>query len=45
VDFGLEDEWRLKGDEARLRMGQPTAQLWLWKNGERAGDWVRYNVE
>ena len=42
VDFGLEDEWRLKGDEARLARGFPAAQLWEWKDGKQAGVWTKY---
>jgi hypothetical protein len=42
VDFGLEDEWRLKGDEARLKTGLPTSQLWEWKDGKQAGEWKLY---
>ena len=42
VDFGLEDVWRLRGDIARLRTDLPTAQLWEWKNGQQAGEWIRY---
>lgn len=42
VDFGLEDVWRLRGDTARLGRGLPTAQLWEWKNGRQAGEWVKY---
>jgi len=42
VDFGLEDEWRLKGDEARLKTGLPTSQLWEWKNGKQSGEWIKY---
>ena len=45
VDFGLEDEWRLKGDKARIEAGLATAQLWEWKNGVQAGAWVKYHVE
>jgi hypothetical protein len=42
VDFGLEDEWRIKGDKARLARGKPTAQLWEWKDGKQAGEWIKY---
>ena len=42
VEFGLEDEWRLSGDITRLKRGMPTAQLWEWKNGVQAGEWVKY---
>jgi len=42
VDFGLEDEWRLWGDVTRLKTGLPTAQLWEWKDGEKAGEWIKY---
>ena len=36
------DVWRLRGDIARLRTDLPTAQLWEWKNGQQAGEWIRY---
>ena len=42
VSFGLEDDWRLKGDEARLKTGLPTSQLWEWKDGKQAGEWTLY---
>ena len=45
VSFGLEDEWRLKGDIVRVSRGLPTCQLWEWKDGKQAGAWVKYNVE
>ena len=45
VSFGLEDEWRLKGDIVRVNCGLPTSQLWEWKDGKQAGEWVKYNVE
>ena len=45
VSFGLEDEWRLKGDIVRVNRGLPTSQLWEWKDGKQAGEWVKYNVE
>ena len=45
VSFGLEDEWRLKGDIVRVERGMPTSQLWEWKDGKQAGAWVKYNVE
>ncbi len=42
VAFGLEDEYRLAHDEARVGTGLPTAQLWEWKKGKKAGEWIRY---
>lgn len=42
VAFGLEDEWRLKGDVVRVNRGLPTSQLWEWKDGKKAGEWVKY---
>ena len=45
VSFGLEDEWRLKGDIVRVNRGLPTSQLWEWKDGKQAGEWVRYHDE
>ena len=45
VSFGLEDEWRLKGDIVRVNRGLPTSQLWEWKDGKQAGEWVKYNDE
>ena len=36
VSFGLEDEWRLKGDIVRVNRGLPTSQLWEWKDGKQA---------
>ena len=42
VSFGLEDNWRLKGDEVRVLRGLPTSQLWEWKDGRKAGEWVKY---
>ena len=42
VIFGLEDEWRLKGDEVRMKRGLPTSQLWEWKDGKRVGEWIKY---
>ena len=42
VGFGLEDDWRLKGDEVRVRRGLPTSQLWEWKDGKKAGEWTKY---
>ena len=45
VSFGLEDDWRLKGDEVRILRGLPTSQLWEWKDGKKAGEWVKYNDE
>ena len=42
VAFGLEDEWRLKGDVVRVNRGLPTSQLWEWKDGNKAGEWVKY---
>ena len=42
VIFGLEDEWRLKGDIVRVERGLPTSQLWEWKDGKQAGEWVKY---
>ena len=42
VEFGLEDDWRLKGDEARLKTGLPTSQLWEWKDGQKVGEWIKY---
>ena len=42
VDFGLEDEWRLKGDIVRVEKGLPTSQLWEWKDGKQAGAWIKY---
>ena len=42
VKFGLEDEYRLAHDEARVKIALPTAQLWEWKNGVQAGEWIKY---
>ena len=42
VAFGLEDEWRLMGDESRLKTGGLTSQLWEWKDGRQVGAWVKY---
>ena len=42
VAFGLEDDWRLKGDEVRVLRGLPTSQLWEWKDGKKAGEWIKY---
>ena len=42
VAFGLEDEWRLWGDEVRVERGMPTSQLWEWKDGRKAGEWTKY---
>ena len=42
VIFGLEDEWRLKGDIVRVERGLPTSQLWEWKDGKQAGEWTKY---
>jgi|TARA_R110000751_G_scaffold248260_1_gene348037 hypothetical protein len=42
VIFGLEDEWRLKGDEVRMKRGLPTSQLWEWKDGKKVGEWIKY---
>ena len=42
VDFGLEDNWRLITDELRVDKGMPTSQLWEWKDGKQAGEWMRY---
>ena len=42
VKFGLEDEFRLAHDEARVGIALPTAQLWEWKNGMKAGEWIKY---
>ena len=42
VEFGLEDEFRLAHDEARVGTALPTAQLWEWKEGKQAGEWMKY---
>jgi hypothetical protein len=42
VAFGLEDKYRLAHDEARVGTGLPTAQLWEWKKGKKAGEWIQY---
>ena len=42
VTFGLEDDLRLKGDEVRVEHGLPTSQLWEWKDGKQAGEWMKY---
>ena len=42
VAFGLEDKYRLAHDEARVGTGLPTAQLWEWKKGKKAGEWIKY---
>ena len=42
VAFGLEDEYRLAHDEVRVGTKLPTAQLWEWKKGKKAGEWIKY---